>query len=196
MRIGVVPQFLQNCEPDVEANFESSVETLVHLGARIEECDLPGAIETKPSVVGYEFYEAYKEMFERGPEAFGERVRNMLLRASKVSADRYALGAEERGKVEEVAQKQMAEWDFVIGPTSPVVAEVLGNKEGPNRRSQNTIWFNLTRQPAIAIPNGQSREGMPTSLMIAGRKFDDAGVLTVAALYPANTDHHTRRPLV
>jgi Asp-tRNA(Asn)/Glu-tRNA(Gln) amidotransferase A subunit family amidase len=42
---------------------------------------------------------------------------------------------------------------------------------------------NLTGQPAISIPMGFGDDGLPAGLMVMGRRFDDATVLTLAAAY-------------
>jgi aspartyl-tRNA(Asn)/glutamyl-tRNA(Gln) amidotransferase subunit A len=46
-----------------------------------------------------------------------------------------------------------------------------------------TSPFNATGQPAIAVPTGLSPAGLPISLQIVGRAFDEATVLRVAAAY-------------
>ena len=45
--------------------------------------------------------------------------------------------------------------------------------------------FNLTQQPAGSVPCGFTRTGLPVGLQIAGRMFDDAGVLAAAMAYQA-----------
>ena len=48
--------------------------------------------------------------------------------------------------------------------------------------------FNITGMPAIAVPNGFNRAGLPLGFQIAGRLFDDATVLRVARAYERVTD--------
>ena len=45
--------------------------------------------------------------------------------------------------------------------------------------------FDATGQPAITIPTGVARDGLPTSMQIVGRPFEEATVLRVAATYEA-----------
>ena len=51
-----------------------------------------------------------------------------------------------------------------------------------------TAPFNVTGQPAIAIPTGLSRDGLPLSMQVIGRPFDESTVFQVAAAYEAARD--------
>jgi aspartyl-tRNA(Asn)/glutamyl-tRNA(Gln) amidotransferase subunit A len=46
-----------------------------------------------------------------------------------------------------------------------------------------TAPFNITGQPALALPIGLSSEGLPLSMQIIGRPFDEVSVFQVAAAY-------------
>jgi aspartyl-tRNA(Asn)/glutamyl-tRNA(Gln) amidotransferase subunit A len=48
--------------------------------------------------------------------------------------------------------------------------------------------------PAVVVPSGFTREGLPVSIQIVGRRFDDATVLRIARAYERVTDWHRRRP--
>ena len=45
--------------------------------------------------------------------------------------------------------------------------------------------FNLTGMPAIAIPCGRTRDGMPVGLQLAGARGDDARLLAIASRFEA-----------
>jgi aspartyl-tRNA(Asn)/glutamyl-tRNA(Gln) amidotransferase subunit A len=57
-----------------------------------------------------------------------------------------------------------------------------------------TIPVNLAGIPAISIPCGLSREGLPIGLQIMGRHFDEGTVLRVAYTFEQNTDFHLKEP--
>ncbi|MDP8921877.1 MAG: amidase family protein, partial [Chloroflexota bacterium] len=60
--------------------------------------------------------------------------------------------------------------------------------------SRYTQVWNLVGLPAACVPSGFSREGLPVSIQVVGRPFDDATVLRIARAYERATPWHTRRP--
>jgi aspartyl-tRNA(Asn)/glutamyl-tRNA(Gln) amidotransferase subunit A len=54
--------------------------------------------------------------------------------------------------------------------------------------------FNVTGHPALAMMAGLSHEGLPVSVQFAGRYFDDATVLRVAAAYERAAGWHKKKP--
>ncbi len=82
-----------------------------------------------------------------------------------------------------------APYDFVLSPTSPVAAfdaELPSPTNDPLRPLEHiafTVPFNMSEQPAASINCGYTDAGLPIGLQIAGRRFDDLGVLQVARAY-------------
>ena len=77
-------------------------------------------------------------------------------------------------------------FDFVISPTAPMpafAAELPSPTNDPLRPLEHiafTVPFNMSEQPAASINCGYTSSGLPIGLQIAGRRFDDLGVLQVA----------------
>jgi aspartyl-tRNA(Asn)/glutamyl-tRNA(Gln) amidotransferase subunit A len=82
-------------------------------------------------------------------------------------------------------------YDFLITPTSPITAysaEEATPGDDPDRPFEHIIFtvpFNMSEQPAASICAGYDDEGMPIGLQIVGHRFDDAGVLRMAAAWEA-----------
>jgi aspartyl-tRNA(Asn)/glutamyl-tRNA(Gln) amidotransferase subunit A len=80
-------------------------------------------------------------------------------------------------------------FDYVISPTSPVVAfpaEHASPTNDPLRPLEHigfTVPFNMSEQPAASINCGYTRAGLPIGLQIAGQRFDDLGVLQVSRAF-------------
>lgn len=77
-------------------------------------------------------------------------------------------------------------FDFVLSPVSPVLpfaAEAINSGGSPLKDSHFTSVFNHSEQPAASICCGFSASGLPIGLQIAGRRFDDLGVLQMARFY-------------
>jgi Asp-tRNA(Asn)/Glu-tRNA(Gln) amidotransferase A subunit family amidase len=59
---------------------------------------------------------------------------------------------------------------------------------GSSKVSRNTQPFNYTGHPALAMPVGKSSAGLPASMQLIGRFFDDPLVLRVAYAYQHSVD--------
>jgi len=80
-------------------------------------------------------------------------------------------------------------FDYVLSPTSPVPtypAEWETPTNDVNRPLEHisfTMPFNMSEQPAASINCGYTKEGKPIGLQIAGRRFDDSGVMRLSKWY-------------
>lgn len=80
-------------------------------------------------------------------------------------------------------------FDYVLSPTSPVpafAAELPSPTNDPLRPLEHigfTVPFNMSEQPAASINCGYTAGGLPVGLQIAGKRFDDLGVLQVARAF-------------
>jgi aspartyl-tRNA(Asn)/glutamyl-tRNA(Gln) amidotransferase subunit A len=62
--------------------------------------------------------------------------------------------------------------------------------------SANTRPFNYLGLPAVSVPCGFDRHGLPIGLQLAGRPFGEGRLLKVADAYQRDTDWHARTPHV
>ena len=88
--------------------------------------------------------------------------------------------------------------DVLLTPTAPTPAFRIGEKvQDPLQMYLSdilTIPVNLAGIPAISIPCGFSREGLPIGLQIMGGAFDEGKLLRVAYTFEQNTDYHLKEP--
>ena len=84
-----------------------------------------------------------------------------------------------------------AEVDVVVGPTMPITAWQIGQKNvvlgGKTEAVLETSWrftypWNLLGLPAITVPCGFDDEGLPIGFQIAGAAYDEASVVRTASL--------------
>ena len=80
-------------------------------------------------------------------------------------------------------------FDVLLSPTAPIAAfaaELPSPTDDPSRPFEHiafTLPYNMSEQPAVSINCGHTDAGLPIGLQIAGRRFDDLGVLQVARLW-------------
>jgi aspartyl-tRNA(Asn)/glutamyl-tRNA(Gln) amidotransferase subunit A len=88
--------------------------------------------------------------------------------------------------------------DAILLPTAPDPAPRLGELAPyfGNQRPTYMRPFNLTGQPALSMCNGFDKSGLPLSLQIVGRCFDEATVLRIGHACEKATSWRERRPLL
>ena len=142
----------------------------------------------------------YKKTREEG---FGAEVkRRIMLGTYTLSSgyyDAYYLKAQKvRTLIKKDFDDAFKNCDILITPTAPTPAFKIGEKfDNPIQMYLSdifTISVNLAGVPAISIPCGFSKNGLPIGLQIIGRHFDEETVIRAAYTFEQNTDYHTKKP--
>ncbi|UHC17549.1 amidase [Methylobacterium currus] len=98
-------------------------------------------------------------------------------------------GMSQMAAMRDAALAAVRPFDFLIGPVSPnppFPAEHASTTNDPARAMAHiayTVPFNMSEQPAISVPAGFTPDGLPVGLQIAGKRFDDVGVLRLARAF-------------
>jgi aspartyl-tRNA(Asn)/glutamyl-tRNA(Gln) amidotransferase subunit A len=91
-----------------------------------------------------------------------------------------------------------ADVDVLVAPTNMVLPQpidaVLRNPAQEGSLIRNTLPFNVFGIPAISVPCGFTRSGLPIGLQIVGPRLGEAAVLARAHAYEQATDWHRREP--
>ncbi|HEX5863152.1 MAG TPA: amidase family protein, partial [Casimicrobiaceae bacterium] len=137
-------------------------------------------------------------------EGFGVEVKRRILVGTYVLShgyyDAYYLKAQQvRRLIADGFQRAYRQCDLILGPTAPTAAFKLGAKTGdPVQMYLNDIFTvagNLTGTPAISIPCGFDRNGLPIGLQIQGNYFAEGLILNAAHRFQQATDWHRREPV-
>lgn len=188
-RIGFLREIGFGPKPDPE------VQTLVAAKARALAADLGAEIielsapfNSNDEATAEDFYRIRcLTEFQRLPPSHQERARVILDWTAPARGwnacdtyDRYAALQGIRNR----AIRLLDGFDFLILPSVavPAFAADLPGPD-PDRMFEgwsNTFIFNLSEQPAVSVPAGLTRDGLPVGLQVVGRRFDDVGVLRMA----------------
>jgi aspartyl-tRNA(Asn)/glutamyl-tRNA(Gln) amidotransferase subunit A len=212
-RIGVAREYrVDGMEPGVEQAVNAAIERLRELGAELVDVSLPHTKYALPTYyitapaeasanlsrfdgVKYGLSIAagsLREMYEqtRG-EGFGPEVkRRIMLGTYALSSGYYDAYYVKAQKVRTLIKRDFDEAfekvDAIVAPTSPTVAFNIGARtDDPYQMylaDVFTIPANMAGIPGVAIPCGFS-DGLPVSLQVLGKAFDEATVLQVAHAY-------------
>jgi aspartyl-tRNA(Asn)/glutamyl-tRNA(Gln) amidotransferase subunit A len=136
-------------------------------------------------------------------EGFGPEVkRRIMLGTYALSAgyyDEYYLKAQKvRTLVCRDFDTAFKHCDAIVTPTSPSTAFKMGEKiQNPLQMYLSdicTISINLAGVPAISVPCGLDREGLPIGMQVIGKHFDEPTILRVAYAYEQQTEWHRKKP--
>ncbi|OLT40709.1 amidase [Saccharomonospora sp. CUA-673] len=98
-------------------------------------------------------------------------------------------GFTQMDRIAVAALRATERFDIVLSPTCPVSPQAFdspsatGDPTRPFEHIAFTLPYNMSGQPAVSVDCGRTPDGLPIGLQIAGRRFDDVGVLRAAALY-------------
>lgn len=116
-------------------------------------------------------------------------IRDWMRPALSWSAVELMRAVNQIPRLREAAVGACQPFDFVLSPTSPIsayAAEEACPGNDPQRPFDHicfTAPFNQSEQPAASVPCGFTADGLPIGLQVIGRRFDDLGVLRLAAAY-------------
>lgn len=200
--------FFDGLQDDVAAATEAAIDDLAKAGAKVVEFRIPllefglgaiFAIELSSST-------AYHDASLRAGRVadFTPDVRTLVEMGRLVTGPDYLKAEQYRMALMDEFRKVFAKVDVVAGPTTPITAwkrgewtvQVAGQPESVLAASWRfTYPYNLTGLPAISVPSGFDRDGLPIGLQIAARPFDESTVLRVAHAYERRHDWKDRLPV-
>jgi aspartyl-tRNA(Asn)/glutamyl-tRNA(Gln) amidotransferase subunit A len=103
----------------------------------------------------------------------------------------------ERSRLRAEVDRRLADFDGLLLPTTPIAAVPLtqiDQSQAPMSRLTRPV--NYLDLCALALPCGFTGTGLPVSLQVVGRAYDEARVLRIGRAYEAATEWHRRRPAV
>jgi aspartyl-tRNA(Asn)/glutamyl-tRNA(Gln) amidotransferase subunit A len=173
--------FLETLDADVRARFEEALSRLKDAGAAIVDVQLrhlPDIAETYMNVALPEAFASHSEALKRVPEEFGRNVRDRLEMGGQIARDTYIKAQGDRAQMRTAVDRALSDCDVLVLPTMPIPPQPVGaataivdSIEQPLRplTLRLTQLFNLTGHPAISIPCGETRDGLPCGIQLVGR---------------------------
>jgi aspartyl-tRNA(Asn)/glutamyl-tRNA(Gln) amidotransferase subunit A len=198
--------FAKHIDSEVAAFAAAAAKRFEALGAIVEEVDPPLFEGGDPkadfktlwwSGAGYLFGDSPEEK----KALFDPGFRRMVEEGAAISLKRFQQATMARLSFASAMRQFMARYDILLTPAVAVPAfEVDKVSPWPDDGFAWLNWtpfslpFNLTQQPAASVPCGFTKAGLPVGLQIAGRMYDDAGVLAAARAYEQADPHFDAAP--
>ena len=191
---------------DVQAETRAAVAAFTDLGARVEEVEfnctreVTGWIDAVWHAMSGAFFGQHLEEWrdkmdpynvmsiEEGWRIPAAAVRHHELMWTRLWRELSAI---------------LGRYDALLCPTTTTVARPVKTRDAdfPETDERGRYWGRPTEPfslfyhcPALSVPSGWTPAGLPVGLQVVGRRFDDAGVLRVAAALEAARPWADRRP--
>ncbi len=201
LRIGVPrAYFFEGIDPEVERAFEEALETLRGLGAQVRDVEVQ-SFGTTPSfllIMMAEAFAYHERDIRQHPELYGDVLRERILTGALVTAAEYVQAQRLRAEICRETAEVLRQVDMLATPTTtkPATPFTLAQDPEFGFPRSNMPPFNVTGLPTLALPCGFTASGLPLSLQLSGRPFEEGTVLRVGHAFERATTWHTRRPPV
>jgi len=207
LKIGVPTAFyVDDLDPEVERILDDTITVLKREGADIVQVELPDQRQLTAAcqlVLAVEAAAFHKRWMIERPQDYGPQVLMRLQNGLAIPGVSYLEAVRWRGPALAAYLAAVAGVDAVIAPVAPVAAPTIAESDVGNSPDAEAVIQRLTRftrpinylgLPALAIPSGFTKSGLPVGMQLIGRSFDEAMLLRIGAAFQRATDFHARVP--
>jgi aspartyl-tRNA(Asn)/glutamyl-tRNA(Gln) amidotransferase subunit A len=203
LEIGLARHFYERDLPaneHVRGAMAAALHVFDGLGARIADVALASLDDYSACKVAIQLPEIYAEhraALTVRPTEFGAKFRARITPGAACLAIDYVAAQTRRRQLIRDMAAVMSRCDVLItaGPYGPAPRLVDVAADMTFNRPEITGPFNVTGFPALTLCIGFTPDGLPLSMQIVGKPFDEATVLRAAHAYEQATDWHHRRPI-
>lgn len=191
---------MEGISPDVIASLDAAAHQLARLGAKVEEVTLPdfelfnACGRVILTAEAYAIHE--QDLLSRPLDYARYTYQRMMLGATLSAADLTQAFRMRRELATVVNNRILGTYDAIITANGLTPAPRLDEfpADVPPKMTLQTMPFNVTGNPTLAIPTGFSKSGLPLGMQIVGRAFDEPTVLRIGAAYERATRWIDERP--
>jgi aspartyl-tRNA(Asn)/glutamyl-tRNA(Gln) amidotransferase subunit A len=207
LRIGVPTSFyVDDLDAEVAHALDETIATLKREGAEIMKVELPDQHQLSAAcqlVLAVEAAAFHKRWLIERPQDYGPQVLMRLQNGLAIPGVSYLEALRWRAPALAAHVAATSGVDVVIAPVAPVPAPTIAESDVGNSPGAEAVIQRLTRftrpinylgVPALAVPSGFTRSGLPIGVQLIGRSFDEATILSVGAAFQRVTDFHAKVP--
>lgn len=195
LRVAYIPSFGGvPVDAEVAAAVRAAADEFVALGASVETIASLDGLPRDAFVALWSAGLAYlgRSLGDAQRAELDPGLERMLRQGEALSAADFVAADFVRSEFSRKMAELHRTYDLILTPAVATPALPVGQDlRDPDRETHFIDWapfsypFNMTRQPAISIPCGLTRSGLPIGLQIVGRRYDDRAVLLAASAYEA-----------
>ena len=186
--------FFQDLDAEVGVAVEKAVAQIGALASGIRESDLP--VNGDRTLQIAEAYAYHREMVASAPELYDPETLRRIRSGERISATDYQRALQDLQQVRREIGGRFDEMDVFIMPTTPIPAPRIADltKDPSLLRPtellllRNTRPVNVWGLPAISVPCGLTKQGLPIGLQMIGPSGGEARLLRAAYAYERARD--------
>jgi aspartyl-tRNA(Asn)/glutamyl-tRNA(Gln) amidotransferase subunit A len=200
--------YWEKLDPEVRRLSEAAVREMQKRGATVREVSLPSLRPSLDAATDISLAEALHVhesagYFPSRAADYGEEVGQRIAAGEKVPAVRYLAALDVRKRLLAEFAAAFQDVDAIVAPSLPVPAPLIGAEtvdiDGQETGTRPAIVghsrpANFTGLPAISVPCGFTRAGLPVGLQLIGPAFEEAALLRIAYTYESSNDWRARHP--
>jgi aspartyl-tRNA(Asn)/glutamyl-tRNA(Gln) amidotransferase subunit A len=202
LRIGVPRAFFfEDLNAEIAAAVEKTIQVFRELHAEIRD-EVKLEVSTDRKLASAEAWAFHQPLVARSPELYQPATLTRIKSGENIAAADALRAARDLQASRHAIRKVFNEVDILLTPTVPIpppsIAALLEHPE--NLRPQelimlrNTRPFNVWGIPAISVPCGFTKDGLPVGLQLAAGPWREEVVLQAARAYEQSTDWHRKMP--
>jgi len=193
--------FIETSDPEVLNAVRETVKVFESMGCKVEKVNvdwLRDVALANKIMIQADGAAVHKDRIKEHPEMFGDDIRRRLEEGASRSATEYILARRTQAEAKKRFELFFESYDFLITPTTPIAAPTIEGHdavEQAGRLTRFTAPFNLTGLPALSVPCGFTKDGLPIGLQIISRAWADAKALNAGYAYEQATEWHKKFPI-
>jgi aspartyl-tRNA(Asn)/glutamyl-tRNA(Gln) amidotransferase subunit A len=199
LRIGIPRSpFFEQLDPEIDAAVRAALEVLVGLTGPTRDVSL--AAPDTYALLDAETYAYHAPLLADAAKRalYKPLTLERILGGASVTAQVYIEQRRRMQIARNTIDEVFADVDVLVAPTNmampQTIERVLANPAGEPSLIRNTLPFNVFGIPAISVPCGFTRAGLPVGMQIIGPRLGETPVLALAHAYEQATDWHRREP--
>lgn len=204
VRIGWLKHFYHDdikADPQMGAAVDAAVMKMQELGAQVTEVKTVPLSQFQACnriIMGSESYAIHQKWLRERPQDYGDITRQRFLYGAMYSASDYINALRMRSKFTADFHALFNDVDVIVTASAHDPAVRIDDQEACEfiYSRQARAPFNVTGSPAMAVPAGFSKEGLPLGIQIVAAPYNEAAVYRVGAAYEAATAWTAKRPVL
>ena len=193
-------------EPEVSAVVNATRKVFESLGCLIEEAepDFAGVDQAFPTLRYIASHPRNSELVRQNADWVKDTIKYEVTEAERLTGVDVGRAQARQGLMYEQSREFFTHYEYFVLPVTqvapfdvntPYPTQIDGTPMGTYIDWMRSCWYvTFMANPAISVPAGFTKAGLPVGLQIVGRHHDEWSVLQIAHAFEQATGHGKRRP--